>query len=64
MTESYSTDGAAPTLAQAQFLTMQRLYDFAISGTTITVKRIDGSTTAATITIDSATTPTSSARAT
>lgn len=62
MTESYSADGVAPTLAQAQFLTLQRLYDFAISGTTISVKKLDGTTQAAAITIDDATTPTSSSR--
>lgn len=64
MTESYAADGAAPTLAQALFLIQQQLGDFSISGTTITVKKIDGTTTAATYTLDSATSPTSSARAT
>jgi hypothetical protein len=64
MTESYSADGAAPTLAQALFLIQQQLGDFAISGTTLTVKKIDGSTTAATFTLNDATTPTSVTRAT
>lgn len=64
MTESYNADGAAPTLAQAMFVTMQRLTEFAISGTTITVKKLDGSTTAYTLTLDDATNPTSSTRAT
>jgi hypothetical protein len=64
MTESYNTDGTAPTLAQALFVSMQRLTEFAISGTTVTIKKLDGSTTAATLTLDSATTPTSSTRAT
>lgn len=63
MTESYNTDGAAPTLAQALFLCMQRLTEFAISGTTITVKKLDGSTTAYTLTLDDADSPTSSTRA-
>ncbi len=63
MTESYNTDGAAPTLAQALFVTMQRLTEFAISGTTITVKKLDGSTSAYTLTTDDATNPTSSTRA-
>jgi hypothetical protein len=62
MTEAYSTDGSAPTLAQAVMLVLQRLYDFSISGTTITVKKLDGSTTAATITLNDANTPTSSTR--
>ena len=64
MTESYAADGTAPTLAQALFLIQQQLGDFAISGTTITVKKLDGSTTAATFTLDDATTPTSTTRTT
>ena len=64
MTESYAADGAAPTLAQALFEIMQALTEFAISGTTITVKKRDGSTTAMTFTLDSATHPTSRTRAT
>ncbi len=62
MTESYNTDGTAPTLAQALFLIMQRLTEFSISGTTITVKKLDGSTAALTLTLDDATSPTSSTR--
>jgi len=64
MTESYAADGVAPTLAQALFLVQQELGDFAISGTTITVKQIDGTTTAATFTLDDGTSPTSKTRAT
>lgn len=64
LTEAYAADGAAPTLAQALFEIMQCLTEFAISGTTITVKKRDGSTTAMTFTLDSATTPTSRTRAT
>jgi len=64
MTESYAADGVAPTLAQSLFLTQQALTEFAISGTTTTVKKLDGSTTAATLTLDSATAPTSVTRAT
>jgi hypothetical protein len=64
MTEAYAADGAAPTLAQALFEIMQCLTEFAISGTTITVKKRDGTTTAMTFTLDSATVPTSRTRAT
>jgi hypothetical protein len=64
MTEAYAADGVAPTLAQAIFLTQQSLTEFAISGTTITAKKLDGSTTAATFTLDDGTTPTSRTRAT
>jgi hypothetical protein len=63
MTESYAADGTAPTLAEAIFLSMQNLQDFSFSGTTQTVKKIDGSTTAATYTLDDASAPTSKTRA-
>lgn len=64
MTEAYNADGAAPTLAQALFLLISALTEFAISGTTITCKKLDGSTTAATFTLNDATNPTSRTRAT
>ena len=64
MTESYNTDGTAPTLAQAVFLILQMLTEKSISSTTLTVKKLDGTTSAATFTLDSATTPTSITRAT
>jgi len=62
LTEAYSADGVAPTLTEAIFLIQQVLTDFAISGTTNTIKKIDGSTQAAVLTHDDATTPTSSTR--
>lgn len=52
MTESYNTDGTAPTLTQACLVTMQRLTEFAISSQTITVKKLDGSTTAYVLAMD------------
>jgi len=64
LTESYAADNVAPTLAQAIMLIQQSLHEFAISSTTRTVKKLDGSTTAATFTLDSATSPTSTTRAT
>lgn len=64
MTESYAADGAAPTLAQAIYMIQQRLTEFVISGTTISIKKLDGTTEAATLTLDSATDPTSTTRAT
>ncbi len=64
MTEAYAADGTAPTLAQCLFMIQQVLGEFAISGTTITVKKLDGTTTAATFTLDSSTAPTSSTRST
>jgi hypothetical protein len=63
MTEAYNTDGTAPTLAQALFLLISALTEFSISGTTITCKKLDGSTTSMTFTLDSSTAPTSRTRA-
>ncbi len=62
MTESYSADGVAPTPVQALFAILQRLTEFAISGTTLTVKKLDGSTQALVLTLNSATVPTASTR--
>jgi hypothetical protein len=64
MTESYAADGVAPTLAQATFLTMQGIMEYAVVSTTLTVKKLDGSTTAATCTLNDGTSPTSRTRAT
>lgn len=64
MTESYAADGTAPTLPQAIYLIMQRLMSFAISGTTVTVRKIDDSTTAATFTMNDAINPSSVTRTT
>ena len=60
-------DGSWQTLTQAQVYS-NMFVGFtgtgAISGTTWTIKKVDGSTTAATITLDSSSTPTSKTRAT
>lgn len=64
LTESYAADGVAPTVEQALMMIQQMLTEFGISGTTLTVKELDGSTTAATFTLDSASTPTSLTRST
>lgn len=63
MTESYAADGAAPTITQALMLIQQMLGDFTISGTTLTVREVDGSTTAATFTLNDGSTPTALTRA-
>ena len=63
MTEAYAANGVAPTLAQALFGIHQHLMTFAISGTSRTVKKLDGSTTAFVETLDDATTPTALTRA-
>lgn len=64
MTESYRTDGSAPTIAQALCETLGHMGESSISGTTKTVKKFDGSTSAATFTLNDATTPTAITRAT
>lgn len=64
LTESYNADGAAPTVAQALFLMIAFLMERSISSTTLTAKKLDGSTSAATFTLNDATTPTAITRAT
>jgi hypothetical protein len=63
VTESYRSAGSAPTVAQALCEMLAHMGDMSISGTTKTLKKIDG-TTAKTFTLDSATTPTSITEAT
>lgn len=62
MTESYAANTVAPTPAQALFAIQQHLMDFAISGTSYTVLKLDHVTTAYIGTLDSAVTPTSQVR--
>lgn len=62
--DSYSTDGSQPTFAQAVLAILQFLTEKSVSGTTVTVKKPDGSTSAMTFTMDSGTAPTSITRAT
>jgi hypothetical protein len=64
LTESYAADGAAPTVAQALMMIQQMLGDFAISGTTLTVRQLDGTTTAATFTLNDGSAPSALTRAT
>src|SRR6266446_756329 len=61
-TESYAAKGAVPTLAQAVFMLLQNTQEFSVASTTVTIKKLDGATTAMTYTLD-ATTPTSRTRA-
>lgn len=63
MADSVSTDGAIATREQALYMVLQLLSEFAISGTTMTVKKVDGSTSLLTLTLDDATNPTSITRA-
>ncbi len=62
--DSYVTDGNQPTIAQAILAIQQMMQEKSITGTTLTVKKPDGSTSAMTFTLDSETAPTSITRAT
>ncbi len=61
--DSYAADGAQPTLSQAILAIQQFLTDKQVSGTTVTVRKPDGTTAAMTFTLDDGTTPTSITRA-
>lgn len=52
MTEDYAADGAAMTPAQALYEICQLLEERSISGTTLTIKKRDGITTAFELTLD------------
>lgn len=62
LTESYAAVHVVPTLAQAIFEIRSRVTEESVSGTTLTTLKVDGSTPAATFTLNSATTPTSITR--
>lgn len=62
-TESYASDGAAATPAQLLYMINCAVSEFSVSSTTITGKKLDGSTTAMTWTINDAASPTSRTRA-
>lgn len=63
LTEGYAADGAAATLPQLLYMLLAVLTEASVSGTTLTAKKLDGSTTAATFTLNDATSPTSITRA-
>ena len=63
-TESYASDGVEATPAQLLHMIYCTVSEFSVSGTTITAKKLDGSTTAMTWTLDDASSPTSRTRAT
>jgi hypothetical protein len=64
MTESYSTDGSTKTCAQALYEIIAFLFEANISSTTLTAKKLDGSTSAMTFTLSDATNPVTITRAT
>lgn len=64
LTEDYSTKNGTVTLTQAVYEILSLLQEKSASGTTLTAKKRDGSTTAMTFTADSSTAPSSLTRAT
>lgn len=62
VTESYASNGAAPTPVQLLMALHQDRFAFSISTTTKTVQKLDNTTTAYTVTYDSATAPTAAHR--
>lgn len=62
MTESYAANGVAPTPIEALYGVQQTLQMFGISGTSLTVKKLDNATTAFVVTLNDATSPTGAAR--
>lgn len=64
LTESYAADGAEGTMAQILYAIQQMLQEFNKSGTTISIKKLDGSTEAYTLTLDDADAPLTISRST
>lgn len=64
LTEAYRSTGATGTAAQLLYELIAHLGEASISGTTKTLKKLDGSTTAKTYTLNDATTPTAITEAT
>ena len=62
MTESYAADGVAPTPAQALLLIQQMLTEKNVTGTTVSVKKLDGTTEAFTCTLNDNNYPTAVTR--
>jgi hypothetical protein len=59
--DSVPADGTRPSLQQAVYMVCQGMFEGSIGGTTWTIKKVDGSTTLFTVSLDS-TTPTSKTR--
>jgi hypothetical protein len=63
LADSVAADGTRPTIGQAIYELLQFLTEKSVSGTTVTVKKVDGSTSLMTFTLDSSTDPSSITRA-
>lgn len=64
LAESYAVKGAIASPTQLLYLIQAMLAEWSKSGTTMTAKKLDGTTPAATFTLDDATQPTAITRAT
>lgn len=64
LADSVPADGSLPTVRQSLYMITQFLMERAKSGTTLTVKKVNGSTTLMTFTLDDADAPTSITRTT
>lgn len=64
LADSVPADGALPTVRQALYMLVQFMTERSVSGTTVTVNKVDGSTSLMTFTLDDGTNPTSITRAT
>jgi len=62
LTETYASDGAIAKPSQLLYMILCAVSEFSISSTTVTGKKLDGSTTAMTWTLNDATSPTSRTR--
>jgi hypothetical protein len=64
LADSVPADGTVPTWTQALYMLTQFMLERSVSGTTVTVKKVDGSTSLFTLTLNDGTNPTSITRAT
>lgn len=64
LADSIPADGTRPSAFQALYMMNQFLTEKSVSGTTMTIKKVDGSTTLMTLTLSDATNPVSITRAT
>lgn len=64
LADSVPADGSLPTARQALYMILQFLFERSVSGTTLTVKKVDGSTSLMTFTLNDATSPTAITRTT
>jgi hypothetical protein len=62
LADSVPSDGTRPSIAQAMYMVVQFLTERSVTGTTVTVRKVDGSTALYTLTLNDGTTPTSVTR--